>query len=829
MDERKSYETFFEKATTGKTPYDYQVRLALADEFPELAEIPTGLGKTVAIVLAWLYRRRRSDATTRKQTPRRLVYCLPMRTLVEQTVTVVREWLKKLGLDKEIAVHVLMGGENADDWDLCPERDAILIGTQDMLLSRALNRGYAMSRYRWPMQFGLLNNDCLWVFDEIQLMGSGLATTAQLEAFRKGFWPPARACRSVWMSATLDRRWLRTVDFDPELLRALKLEKKDLQIEEVRRRFRAKKPIKKARHTMGDPRGVAEEVKQAHRPGSRTLIVANTVRSARELYAALGKLFKKAKEQPDLVLIHSRFRPSDREEAVRRLLADPGQEGTIVVSTQVIEAGVDVSAVTLFTELAPWASLVQRFGRCNRAGMDNTDAQVFWIDLPGDKNGEETARPYALEDLQSARKHLRKCSSVGPADLPDVELPYEHRHVLRSKDLVDLFDTTPDLAGNDIDIDRYVREVEDSDVRVFWRDWDRSKPPAEDAPQRQELCPAPVVKFREFLRALVKKDSRARLAHRWDFLERRWIRADADQVYPGQVYLLHVTAGGYSGWIGWDEKSAEAVVPAASSDQRRVPEGNEDDAGSEVDRWQSIAEHTDEVCQELEAILGTLKIEEAEPLRLAARWHDRGKAHPVFQDRILQERGDEPRPVTWTPPHYGAKAPGSDRSTDDPGWWAPNYSRRHFRHELASALTVLLWADRSVDPGARDLAAYLVAAHHGKVRLSIRSLPGERPADHRPDADTSQVRFARGIWDDDDLPTTALGGGAMAPEVRLSLEPMELGQCESPPFANQPSWAERMLRLRDQLGPFRLAFLEALLRGADSRASRARDRVSLST
>ena len=41
-----------------------------------------------------------------------------------------------------------------------PKRPAILIGTQDMLLSRALNRGYGMSRYRWPMHFGLLNNDC---------------------------------------------------------------------------------------------------------------------------------------------------------------------------------------------------------------------------------------------------------------------------------------------------------------------------------------------------------------------------------------------------------------------------------------------------------------------------------------------------------------------------------------------------------------------------------------------------------------------------------------------------------------------------------------------
>jgi len=56
-----------------------------------------------------------------------------------------------------------MGGEQTEDWDLQPESDAILVGTQDMLLSRLLNRGYGMSRYRWPMQFGLLGNDCLWV------------------------------------------------------------------------------------------------------------------------------------------------------------------------------------------------------------------------------------------------------------------------------------------------------------------------------------------------------------------------------------------------------------------------------------------------------------------------------------------------------------------------------------------------------------------------------------------------------------------------------------------------------------------------------------------
>ena len=82
-------------------------------------------------------------------------------------------------------IHVLMGGIEAARWLERPERPAIIIGTQDMLLSRALMRGYASSRAIWPMEFALLHEDTQWVFDEVQLMGAGRATSAQLEAFRR--------------------------------------------------------------------------------------------------------------------------------------------------------------------------------------------------------------------------------------------------------------------------------------------------------------------------------------------------------------------------------------------------------------------------------------------------------------------------------------------------------------------------------------------------------------------------------------------------------------------------------------------------------------------
>ena len=59
----------------------------------------------------------------------------------------------------------------------------------------------------------MLNNDCLWVMDETQLMGVGVETSAQLDGFRHmGTMPTFGVCPTWWMRATLDDARLTTVD-----------------------------------------------------------------------------------------------------------------------------------------------------------------------------------------------------------------------------------------------------------------------------------------------------------------------------------------------------------------------------------------------------------------------------------------------------------------------------------------------------------------------------------------------------------------------------------------------------------------------------------------
>jgi CRISPR-associated endonuclease/helicase Cas3 len=108
----------------------------------------------------------------------------------------------------------------------------------------------------------------------------------------------------------------------------------------------------------------------------------------------------------------------------------------------------------------------------------------------------------------------------------------------------------------------------------------------------------------------------------------------------------------------------------------------------------------------------------------------------------------------------------------------------------------------------RDLVAFLIAAHHGKVRLSIRALPNEDVPDGAPDR-----LHARGVWDGEELPRIPLPGEVIGP-IKLDLSFMQIGT-----GPRGSSWLSRMLALRDRFGPIWLAYLETLLRVADIRAS----------
>ena len=924
-----TFDKFFAKATSdaahpnGREPFDYQRRLALDPKCQSrLIEIPTGLGKTAAVILAWLWNRveqKRSDW------PRRLVYCLPMRTLVEQTQGNVMQWFGALGLLDKVGLHILMGGEDSGDWDIHPASEAILIGTQDMLLSRALNRGYGMSRYRWPIHFGLLNNDALWVMDETQLMGPALWTSAQLDWMRHDRFPSLFPCPTWWMSATVGDAFLKTSDRErakfpiPQSLVLVDEPNAAAQIGACRPcelwvapAVQKKSAAKDKKETTGySSQGVeftsalGNAVVAEHLPGTLSLVVCNTVRTAQAVFAAARAT---SGGKTPCVLLTSRFRKIDRKDYVAALIefeqkrkagAAAAGAGLICVSTQVVEAGVDVSAVRLWSEAAPWPSLVQRLGRLNRDGRNNDNARALFFKVPiKDQKPKKGAKigPYPMDAVaqgerilaamvnlnaadpklptRDALARLREDETVGKeivAALQPVPEPYP-----RAMDIHGLFSTEPDVFGGFTDVSPFVRgSDDDADVTIFWRADNPKRPFANgnlDGPafDPEEGITIPVHRLRDFL------GTRAR-AHLWNEKTESWETTRSDDLCPGMTLLLRASAGGYDprlGWTGNPRDKLTGLEPPGPFAERFV-----DDRFSQTGEWVELSDHLDAVRGAAENLADRLSL--ADPLKRAlldaAAYHDIGKALGAWQKALPQPppaaghvwakapfllsvlpKSGEFKPenieallveakITATPADASAfkstgdchcwqvrsktgnltKRAWSEMLGEIPGvakaWHVP--FRPGLRHESASALA--LW-HRYFREGADfpALAIYLAASHHGKVRTVLTSRELDRPNVCGVLTTTGPLAWESGMPMDFECASDGTSGSFSEDGLSFTSDSPGWTSLVADLLGGDQqrgdAWEPLAIRPTDvhELGPFGLAYLEALITAADVAGSK---------
>jgi CRISPR-associated endonuclease/helicase Cas3 len=900
------FDNWFKKAT-GRKPFPYQRALAQCGRLPELLEVPTGTGKTAAAILGWLWRRRfHSEETVRNATPRRLVYCLPMRVLVEQTRACAVRWLNNLNLlagtaifkgnrlksykvdwkqQNKIAVVRLMGGESQRDWREYPEREAIIIGTQDMLLSRALNRGFAMPPQEWPIDFGFLNVDALWVMDEVQLMGPGRTTSVQLQAFWDAA-PPSHGLRqTLWMSATLGSQagslqlpnWMQTPE--KSQLLACQHTNADLQNPAFALRWNAPKRLELHLDSAANNTGVTKpKVKpargkrkpgfkddaQAGKPGEQgwtvespdlhtaildeanggrlVLVFVNQVKRARELH---DRLRASAGAGAEVLLVHARMRPRDRHAVVSKLGTATPASGRIVVTTQVLEAGVDLDADALFTELCPWPSLVQRFGRLNRSGTRPRSSDVnkgkakparaVVFEPPQPTRDKESSAdyevrlswPYKPEAIDEARKLLAQVAeahdgSLSPKTLStlSISLPLEGP-VLRRFDLDDLFDTDPDLSGGHTDVTPYLRAADrDVDAYLLWRriegGLDADEQVDEQVPiHHDELCPVP---FYEAQEAFAEREVWILTLSTGRKGRAAWRKATGREIRAGDTVMVNREAGCYredAGWTGeakdipsrvvdrWEKNGGQLVrawveIGGAGKpffdeiDAHIVgPRGRLEDHRCFTRQWMELQDHLCRARQKASRLVAKLSLNNtvgASVIR-AAHWHDVGKALERERNGTITRPFQEylRRGGTAVGPHPRGNALYAKSNGRKPGYTSG------FRHEMASLLAFL--QSKHVDD---DLAAFLILAHHGKVRLLPEAWDDDDPVD------------LCGVRDDDTIPPAALpvGNNPIVLDTKIVL-----------PSRQHRGWQGRVHKLLKKHGPFLLAYLEGLVRVADWRAS----------
>src|SRR6266487_2390912 len=368
--------------------FSYQQRVfdALREHKPVILQAPTGGGKTRASLYPFLYACADSQVI---ELPGQCIYSVPLRTLANQFVheyhSTVQSYRQQYNLQTLKRVS-LQTGERPEDQRF--ESD-LLFTTIDQTLSSFLSIPYALSTSLANFNAGAVLGSYL-VFDEFHLFpmnrdGSGaFATTMHMLRLLKRLTP--------WtlMTATFSRTLLQGLC---GLLNAVEISPATTSFDDIpsqqgkERYFSVREEQLSALHVLDDMR-------ENHR--SRVLAICNTVDRAIELATELHRIVA---PNVRIILLHSRFFQRDRTKIEEQLAKEFGEnkqahseEPVILIATQVVEVGLNITCEVLHTEIAPASSVIQRAGRCAR--FIGERGQVFIYDVPRDERGEPQYAPY---------------------------------------------------------------------------------------------------------------------------------------------------------------------------------------------------------------------------------------------------------------------------------------------------------------------------------------------------------------------------------------------------------------------------------------------------
>lgn len=315
---------------------------------------PTGSGKTFAC-LAFA-----DSMQKHSQCPRRVLYCLPYTSIIDQNHNEIAKVIQANGNDAGnpdflLKHHHLMdfSRENRDEnYDLHDYMNDNLVANSwnaACVVSTFVQLFHSLIGYRNSMVRKLHNIvNSIILLDEVQSL-----PPKYYPLLRHVFRVLATRFDTIILTCTATQPFI----YEPATF--VEISPANLFDHPVFKRVELR--------INSQPRSLSEFVEELNLDGApNALFVMNTKRSAIELYRLLKQIYDDFYEIHCLTTFHTPITRIDKIAEIKTAL-NRGKP-VILVSTQLIEAGVDISFQRVYRDFGPLDSVIQVAGRCNRHG-----------------------------------------------------------------------------------------------------------------------------------------------------------------------------------------------------------------------------------------------------------------------------------------------------------------------------------------------------------------------------------------------------------------------------------------------------------------------------
>ncbi len=436
--------------TREKTPLDNvreKIYQALVLEYQQnkshdifFIKLPTGAGKTLLLYKIAMDLKEEYES-------KRVFYLLPFITLIEQNAQILKDLLEFMNLDASnnkifLEKHSLSGefvikeDKNSNEYDI-DKKDFLLDTLESEFIVTSFHQlfyGIFKRKNSLLKRFHQFINSIILI-DEVQLIPLKLMYDVSL--FLK-FMSEIFNCKIIVASATFPKI-SQDILTNAYTFKSIDKILAKSEVEKFFNRYEINIDI----DTIYSHETLCSKIDEKLKTKRDLLFRVNTINTANDIYDYIMQLKDTRYKKENIFLLTSAVSPYDRQKIISKI-KENSQQGIkqIVVATQLIQAGVDISLEDGIEELAPLDLIIQSMGRRNRSGEKRQKGKADVVIIKN-KNGFLGHRIYHAFDIRQTKNILNYYKNICEKEIIDNKI----------------LDSYYDMQVADKDVDKFLKDL----------------------------------------------------------------------------------------------------------------------------------------------------------------------------------------------------------------------------------------------------------------------------------------------------------------------------------------------------------------------------------